>query len=562
MVTKALQADKQPSFRAFWVLGALLFLGVWGLRLATLHPAFHPDDSPEITAAMSGLGIAHPPGYPLPTLLGRLASLGLPGAPAFATNALAALGSALAVVLALCLLRPRGPWLLVAALGLATLPQLWFQGQSSKGGLYTLNICLTLGAWLAMQSPRRLALGWLLIGLGLANHYMSLALFLPGLAYLSWTARPGLKAQAKLWAFAIPGLALYLYLPIRASFEPAMNWGDPQTWDRFWDVILRRMYAGAESGQDLDNALHLGRHFLSLWSGQWHWVGLALLGLGIAPLWKQQRVLLLTLALHLGVVLAYNHPPKHAPWVINAFFLPTFVLGAALLLQGAQRAQAWLPQNAAPWLPWALAALFVGLTPQRFARNDYSQDHLLRDYAKDLGLIPVRHGILLAAGGNDAFPVWYQQQLLGQRRDLLLIDVPLIGDWYLEQLPGLNPLWKTKDEVVQGLLAAPPRPLYYSSHNPGDRGIPLGLVSLVPAPGQALALSAQGLLDPWKAVRLRWVADGRTPIDGNREELLAYYPDSAAALKRFGAAQNALPLAQAAERLEGILRRASAAALR
>jgi hypothetical protein len=460
-------------------------------------------------------------------------------------------------------------WLAIAAVGLATLPQLWFQGLSSKGGFYTLNLCLTLGAILALQDGRHLALGWLLVGLGLANHYMSLALFLPTLLWWSWKARPQWRAQLRLSAWLLPGLALYLYLPIRSAFDPAMDWGDPQTWSRFWDVLRRRMYSGAERGQSLDNALHLGRHFVALWDAQWHRASLGLLLLGLAPLWRlglRWRPLLLALGLHLAVVLAYNNPPRHAPWVINAFFLPTFVLGALPLLHGARRLQGWLPK---PWdrvWPGLLLGLFLALYPTRLRQNDHSQDLLLYDYAHDLIASPASGAALLAAGGNDAFPVWYLQQLHGRRPDLTLLDVPLISDWYLEQLrprlPELGTDWRRRDALVQALLDAPRRPLYYSSHNPGDRGIPLGMLSLVPVPGQALSLSAQGLLDPWRAVRLRWVADTRTPLDGNREELLGYYPASAAALTAFATRQGVAPLAQAASALEQRLRRASQPALR
>jgi hypothetical protein len=570
MVSNPLQADKEPIPKAIWALGALFFLGVWALRLATLHPAFHPDDSPEITAAMTGLGIAHPPGYPLPTLLGRIADLLLPGAPAFASNCLAALGSVLSLILALILARRLTPkearaWLLPAALGLALMPQLWFQGQSSKGGLYTLNLALTLGAMLCLLDGRALALGWFLCGLGLAGHYMSFVLFLPVLAYASWQARPGLRAQAELWAWMLPGLALYLYLPIRAGFHPAMNWGDPSSFARLKAVLLRQMYSGAESGQDLNNAAHLGGHFLTLWVQQWHWAGLALAALGIAPLWRSgrpARLLLLGLALHLGVVLAYNHPPQNAPWVINAFFLPTFTLGAVLILQGCARIEAWLPeQGRRLWFGGVVAGLVL-IAPARFRANDFHQDYLLHDYAHDLLLAPIHGSVMLAAGGDDAFPVWYLQQVQGRRRDLTLVDVPLVGSWYLDQLrpriPDWNPAWMTKDQVTQGLLGGIQEPLYYSSHNPGDRGIPLGLVSLVPPQNTRFNLSVQGLLGPWQATRLRWASDRRTPSDGNREELLAYYPDSAAALAQFGRQQGVAPLAQAGEQLQARLRGAIA----
>jgi hypothetical protein len=522
---------------------------------------------------MAGLGIAHPPGYPLPTLLGHLATLVLPGAPAFATNAAAALGSCLAVLLALVLvarlldLRRASDraWLVAAALALALLPQLWFQGQSAKGGLYTLNLCLTLGTILALQEGRQPRFAWLLIGLALANHYMSFILFLPTFLYWSWTQAPRWQAQARRAVWALPGVGLYVYLPVRASASPAMNWGNPSNWNRFVSVLLRKMYGGAESGQDLSNAVHLGKHFIGLWVEQWHWAGLLLLLLGLVPLWRlglRWQALLLGMALHFTVVLAYNHPPQHAPWVINAFFLPTFVLALIPMLLGAQRLSQALPAQAQRALPWALCAGFLLLAPSRFRDQDYSRDFLLYDYAEDLLLSPVPHSTLLAAGGNDAFPVWCLQQLHSRRQDLTLVDVPLIGDWYLEQLrprlPELDPSWRTRDQVTQGLLAAPKRPLYYSSHNPGDRGIPLGLVSLVPAQGQHLQLSIQGLWGPWQATRLRWVADRQTPRDANQQELLAYYPDSVAALQAFASRQGVAPLAQGAAQLQERLRRASA----
>ncbi|HXB98166.1 MAG TPA: DUF2723 domain-containing protein, partial [bacterium] len=70
----------------------VLGLGLWAVYLATLSPAFPPDDSPETIAAAVTLGIQHPPGYPLPALLGRCAALGLPlGGAAWRINLLSSL---------------------------------------------------------------------------------------------------------------------------------------------------------------------------------------------------------------------------------------------------------------------------------------------------------------------------------------------------------------------------------------------------------------------------------------------------------------------------------------
>ena len=39
---------------------------------------------------------------------------------------------------------------------------------------------------------------------------------------------------------ALAGLLPYLYLPLRSRADPRLDWGDPETLDRFLDVVLRR----------------------------------------------------------------------------------------------------------------------------------------------------------------------------------------------------------------------------------------------------------------------------------------------------------------------------------
>ena len=58
--------------------------------------------------------------------------------------------------------------------------------------------------------------------------------------------RPGLlKSGSMLFGalacFAVP-LVLYLYLPIRSEANPPPNWGDPRTFSRVVDHVLRRQY--------------------------------------------------------------------------------------------------------------------------------------------------------------------------------------------------------------------------------------------------------------------------------------------------------------------------------
>lgn len=549
------------------LLLCLLFLAGWALRLRTLHPAFHTDDSPETATAAAVLGIQHPPGYPLPTLLGALACRILPGAPAFASNLLAALASVLAVLLAFAWLtqllgaRPAVawvPWLL--ALSLLGLPQLWFQGLSAKGGIYTLNLCFSLaalwGAWRAAspQSPRwALPLSALAFGLGLAGHYMSVVALAP--AGLLWSRAWNAEDKKRSWPWIVVGLSLYLYLPLRARMHPALNWGDPSTLEGLWQVLTRSQYAGAGEARGIDNTLRLSWHFLTMLPQQLSWPGLLLSLSGLRLAWLNKelglRPLLAGLATHLFLVLAYNNPPAHAPWVINAFFLPEFVL--LLLLAGLgladaiERLPAARRMTACVGLGVALSALLLTRVPQL----DHSDDYLLYDYSQDLLLPLPRHAALLGAGGNDTFGVWYIQKVLKRRQDIVLVDVPLLGGWYTRQLQAQAPdlPWEAPDRdglLRQWLASDLKRQLYHTSHNPGDRGIPLGLVTLVPGPRQQLSLSAEKLALPWLALRQRFLLS-RAPIDGNRAELWQYYPDSAQALRSFAQRMSQAPLAQWAE---------------
>ena len=221
----------------------LLFLAVFGLYLRGLSPAFHPDDSAETITAGVTLSMQHPPGYPLHTVLARLAAVAMPGGAPFRVNLVAALAgaaSALAFAWVLAGIRrelgnpgPPGPdWAdLAGGLLLSANGAVWFQASIAKGGLYTLNLALTAGFLLALLSWRRrpalsaLGMAGLLFGLGMANHWTSQVVLLPGAALLALPGleglrRPGfrrapLRALGAALGLALAGFSLYLVLALR-----------------------------------------------------------------------------------------------------------------------------------------------------------------------------------------------------------------------------------------------------------------------------------------------------------------------------------------------------------
>lgn len=216
-------ARKRPRL---WVT-----IGVFGLCLAvyvlTLAPGVLGGDSGELQYIPYILGVAHPTGYPLYTLLGWLwAHVVVVGDVAYRMNLLsAALGALTAAVLYLIVyhLTSRHAPALLAAVLFAFSPTFWMQAIVAE--VYTLNtvfvvlvIYLLLRWEAARQSDRDLLLAAFVYGLSLTHHRVIIIL-LPALALFVWLTERKVFTNARLLlkiaALGFSPLLLYLYAPLR-----------------------------------------------------------------------------------------------------------------------------------------------------------------------------------------------------------------------------------------------------------------------------------------------------------------------------------------------------------
>jgi tetratricopeptide (TPR) repeat protein len=323
--------------RRTWLVGALVFVAMAACTLPNLNPAFNADDSPETAACAATLGIQHPPGYPLDSLLGRLGVLVLPGNPGLAVNALSALCACLACGLlaaALYLLLTRGAglralpssalaqsglplltrgheplaWLLPAAA--AASGGLWLglgrtffsQALSAKGGVYTLQAALLAAALLLTQlweedvaglrlqaqgsRLRLLNSRWalllaLVLGLSLANHWETGLLLLPALALHAVMLLPGLRLDARLgrrkaWQPLLWMLAFLLLGLSLCIYLPLRSRLNPAlNWGRpdTWPRFLACLLRQEYTGTEAG-------FFRSLAAGDWSEAGAALAAVG------------------------------------------------------------------------------------------------------------------------------------------------------------------------------------------------------------------------------------------------------------------------------------------
>jgi len=341
-------------------------------------------------------------------------------------------------------------------------------------GLNALFTALLLAVALAWwrRAGARDAAAWLfllalLVGLDVSVHRTNL-LLVPGL--LVWVAlrRPRVLVRARPWGAALAGLALglgfHLLLIPLSRRDPWLDLGEPRDLARWWDYVSLRMHGGGflvdlfPRRADLVNVqLADYAHYLRLGlmpPGRWGALGpvtATLLALGVlAMLWRTPRRALGLLALYLcaslGAVVYFNLP-AHYFRVMDRHYLPSFVLlapflasGVAVLLRVAATLRGPVGRVAALALTAALALVPVGLCVTGWASCDRSRDRFAETYSRDTLEPLAPHAILLTNGDNDTFPLWYLQRAEGVRRDVTIINVPLLNaDWYSAQLGRRDP---------------------------------------------------------------------------------------------------------------------------
>lgn len=196
---------------------------------------------------MHVLGITHPAGSPTYTLLAKLLTFLPVGNIALRVNLFSALCGGFAVSLLFSVLydllaesppRLRLCAALSGALFLCVSESFWRFAEVAE--VYTLQDCLLVGLLALLLKARTAAIGdqsrylWLFAffyGLSAGVH-ATMAFFAPAFLVLIALTEPRMlwgKRLAFLAFFFLLGFAVYLYLPIRSLSEPALDWGDTET---------------------------------------------------------------------------------------------------------------------------------------------------------------------------------------------------------------------------------------------------------------------------------------------------------------------------------------------
>lgn len=476
-------ANRKEFFQKHFASTTALF--VFTIYLFTLAPSVVQIDSGELSAVQATLGIAHPTGYPLFTMIGYLfIKLPLPFTAIFKANLLAAIWCALGVFIFI-----KSAYLIITkyemksaplkkskqkkemknennsndkeknviailasvfgGIALAFSSTFWVQSTSVE--VYSLQIFLfSLITFLILRayfSTDGKIINWmwvaLSLALGFANHMTTLFLF-PFITILFFQ-KEKIKVESfrkilLMLALFIPVLILfYLYLPLRASTNPQINWGNPINLENFFRHISGKQYQ-VWLFASFEAAGKQFKYFLSDFPSEFSYVGLIIGIVGCVAAYRDFRIIFYSLiaTFLFAVLYSINYDIVD----IDSYFLLAYMMFAFLIVFGFYKILIYLNSK------WnfriaVIVALLFSLFPIAFNFSEVNQsnDYTFEDYTRAILNSTEKNSVIFTYQWDYLVSAsYYFQSVENYRSDVTVIDKELLRrSWYYNQLKRNHP---------------------------------------------------------------------------------------------------------------------------
>ncbi|MEO0079573.1 MAG: DUF2723 domain-containing protein [candidate division WOR-3 bacterium] len=409
-----------------------------GVYLLTMSPTVGLIDSGELAAGCYLLNILHPTGYPLWTMLGRLATLVPLGRVvnrvAVMSGLLAATGVGLFLLLGQKLgLGPSAVGGAALVLGLSV--PVWAVAVDVE--VYSLTLVLAvLVFWAAegVDTARGLLLFAYLAGLSLTNHMSGLSVVLgAALAVLGKLGRSFWRRLPVLILFGLLGLSPYLFLIIRARAGPLFAWGNPVNLERFWWHVTGRQYQVWMFSLPMAEVVRNAGRGLGIIARSFGFVLLVPVLIGVYRLVKTR--LSLALGLLATVFLSFFYAINYSISDIESYYIPC-VLGLALFCAvGLDSLRALV--RPLQHLGWVVGLVLLIVNFNSLGRQG---DYVAYDEAMNTLASTESNAIIITDWWDLYAPVFYLQNVEKVRPDVCIVDKELVRrSWYLNYLAKAYP---------------------------------------------------------------------------------------------------------------------------
>ena len=479
----------------------ILIIGGFIIYLSTVCPTVYVGDSGELTTAAFSVGIPHPSGYPLFTLIGKLFCLIPVGNIAFRMNLMSVVFSLATIWIVYSIIYKITSSVVSSIFGAFTLaftPLFWLQSVSAEVySLHTFFVALLIRLlvyWDENKDLYRLALFVFTVGLSFLNHLQTVMMAPAVLFFLFTSDRKGvfnLKSLAIISFLFLLALTVYVYLPVRTQVGAVIHWGDPGTLKNFFNVVSGEHHrTGYVFNKTISDYIIRGKDALMLvikqfgvvlLFGVWGFITLSSLR------WK---------IFYLGIIIfdfLYTVFLNTVFIEVTPFNLPTLIVCAILGGTGVSdlltRCKKMYINSSMSSYKISNIACFAVPVIYLFANygiSDQGRNYTGYEHASNILRTVNNAGIVIIGGDNNLFPVTYTKIVERMRVDVTLYDryylffrIPYMGN-----TEGSFVYYGKWDELLQLLekkviTKKASKGIYYSMFDPRIVSIPDGY-TLIP----------------------------------------------------------------------------------
>lgn len=451
------QTKNNRAENAFWLAVPLVFV----VYLITRTPTVGLIDSGELAAGCYLLNILHPTGYPLWTLLGRIASLFPLGSVVNRVALMSAFFSTVSIALFILLLKRLGCSFSVStALGMVLGFSIPVWSVSTDVEVYSLSLALIIIVWLTVAASD-LRTSYLffayIAGLTLTNHMFGLSVVIgAGVVLLLQGKSQIVKRLPLMLVLFLLGLSPYLFLILRAHCEPVLAWGNPVDLERFWWHITGKQYRVWMFSSSLNEVLRNAGKGTLLLLGALGYILLPFALYGWARLFRERKAVAsgLTISLLISFLYAVNYSIPD----IEAYFIPPLMSLLIFTAVGIEGLRGYLRKFR--HLIWLVA---IGILIFNFPSQNRADDWVAYDQALNTLNSADSNAIIITDWWDIYAPIFYLQQVEGVRPDVCIIDKELVRrSWYFKYLEKKYPWLIERSQVEKDRFL---EHLYRFEHN-------------------------------------------------------------------------------------------------
>lgn len=464
------------SKEAIGFTNKLTRLTYWGVfffslfvLILTLNRYVLLGDSGEFISAAFEKGIAHPPGYPLFTVIAHLFTkipLGnITARVGFVSSLFGAASAGFVSVLIYKITRSKTSSF-VGGFSLAFSSLFWLYSVNPE--IITLNAFLMVLIFLLAllysetKNIKFLYLTSFLLGLGLTNQYTIVSI-IPAVSVLIFSdLRKAISLKTLLFLFFsfLLGLTPYLYLPLAAKGNPYVNWGNPSTFERFLSLVSRKTYGfltvGDYQKSDLVDIFRsqIPFYLVTIFRSFGVFGFLAFL-IGLLSQRKDKIYISLLLALffsgiflvaysNFSIVSDFPDVQINQRRTIQTVHVISFPFIAIFLGLGIDKVRLYLKKAFRKKRDKVPFYLITALILMPLALNGYqkvasARNNIFNFYGEGI-LESLPDKAILITGADNTYVFWYLQVVENKRTDVPVINFSLLQmDWYVDDLKKRYP---------------------------------------------------------------------------------------------------------------------------